>query len=287
MKRCFFLILTISSLTVYSQHSQLFYDSEKQLSQWFDSLFKRDQGRYILLDDKKIAYSDSIQKKLHNILTEENAFIFPFDSLKKLGKLLSSDSLVKVFTWNIKLSNNQYRYYGFILYRKHKNEKRSKVFVLNDYSDSLPDNELEQLTLSHKKWYGANYYQLVTYSYKNQTYYLLIGWDGYNSYINRKVVEVLYFNPRGYPVFGKAVFKSDEKTVKRLIFNHSIKSSMTCRYDEKEKAIIFDHLVPSSSIYKGMYEFYGPNGTFDAYYLKNNIWIYNQDIKVKNPPPKK
>ncbi len=261
-----------------SAQSRLFYDSEMKLSVWFDSLFKRNEVKYLLPDEKKLAYSDSIFKELQSILTEENAFAYPFDSLVKLGKITSPDSLVKVYTWNIKLSDHKFKYYGFILHRKHKNDKRARVFALQDYSDSIPDNELENLTLSHKKWYGASYYQITNYTYKDQTYYLLIGWDGYSAYINRKVVEIMYFNPKGVPIFGKAVFKSDEKTVKRIIFNHSIKAAMTCSYNEKEKAIIFDHLVPS---------FYGPNGTYDAYYRKKNLWIFKEDIETKNPPPKK
>ncbi|MCX7862774.1 MAG: hypothetical protein N2449_07240 [Bacteroidales bacterium] len=284
------LILTLILYIVennYSQHTRYLIDSEKRLKFWFDTLFKRNEIRYILSDSLKKVYADSIYYELANVLQEENSFTYPFQSLEKLSKLTSSDSLVRVFTWNIKLSGNKFYYYGFILKRKNKTDRKSIVFPLNDFSDSLSDAELEQLTLSHNKWYGALYYQIMNYTYKKQTYYILIGWDGYSSYINRKVVEILYFNQRGKPLFGRSVFKSDTKTVKRLVFNHSIKASMTCHYDDNMKAIVFDHLVPSSSIYNGMYEFYGPNGTYDAYFLKNNLWIYKEDIEVKNPPPKK
>jgi hypothetical protein len=270
-----------------AQYNRYLIDSEKRLKNLFDTLFKRDDVRYILSDSLKIVYSDSIAKELLSVLHIDNSFNYPFDLLERLGKITSGDSLVRIFTWNIRFNDGSYKYYGFIQKRASKNESKTTIFVLNDYSDSIPEKDLEQVILNHKKWYGAIYYQIAHYTYQNQTYYILIGWDGYSRYINRKVVEVLYFNAKGKPVFGKSVFKSDEKTVKRLIFNHSIKASMTCRYEEKLKAIVFDHLVPSSPVFKGMYEFYGPNGTYDAYFLKNNLWIYKQDIEAKNPPPKK
>lgn len=290
MKRLLFIMFAIwfwGICDIYAQYDRNLTDGEIKLKNLFDKLFLRDEVRYLLPDSLKVIYSDSIIKELSNVLYCDYAFNYPFNSLDRLGKVTSADSLVRVLTWNIRFSNGSFKYYGFILNRASKADKKAKIFFLNDFSDSIPEKELEQAILNHKKWYGANYYQIAHYTHKKQTHYILIGWDGYSQYINRKVVEVLYFNARGKPIFGKAIFKSDEKTVKRLIFNHSIKATMTCRYDETQKAIIFDHLVPSSPTYKDMYEFYGPNGTYDAYLLKNNLWIYKKDIEAKNPPPKK
>ncbi len=281
-----FILCCCIVFNINAQFNRYLIDSENRLIHIFDTLFKKDNVRYILSDSLKLLYSNMVMKELLDVLNTENAFNYTFNSLDRLGKVTSADSLVKLFTWNIMLSDGSYRYYGILLQRASKTDTKAKIFSLTDYSDSLPEKELEQLTLNNKRWIGAVYYQIVNYKYKNQTYYILIGWDGYSRYINRKIVDVLYFNARGKPVFGKSIFKSDEKTVKRLIFYHSIKASMVCKYDENLKAIVFDHLVPSSTVYKGMYEFYGPNGTYDAYFQKKNMWIYKKDIEVNNPPPK-
>lgn len=282
----FFLLFFFSSFT-FAQNNKEVNHSEMKLKQWFDSLYYRNKVRYLLSDEKKLAYADSINKELLQILQIKEAFNYPFDSLTNVGKIVSDDSLVRVFTYNILLKGGKYQYYGFIQKRKNKLDDAIKVFKLIDKSDSLPDNELEYLTLNSNKWYGASYYQIVPYLYKKQTYYILIGWDGFSYYVNRKIVEILFFNRKGDPIFGKNVFQSSQKTVKRLIFNYSIKASMTCRFDSKLKAIVFDHLVPSSSIYKGMYEFYGPNGTYDGYFLNKSLWIFKEDIELRNPPPQK
>lgn len=278
----------LSFITIYSsaQFSRYFIDSEQRLKQLYDSLFLRDNVRYLLPDEEKISLNNQIINEWKQILSTENAFDYPFSSINNAGILISPDSLVKIITWNIRFKNGSYRYFGFILHRQQRTDNYSRLFELIDYSDSLDDKDLENLTLKYNRWYGANYYQISQYSYKAQTFYVLIGWDGYSNYINRKVVEILYFNKKGIPIFGKNVFISPVKKVSRLIFNHSIKASMTCTYDAKLNAIVFDHLVPSSSIYKDMYEFYGPNGTYDAYFLKKNVWIYKEDIEPRNPPSK-
>ncbi|HOU98704.1 MAG TPA: hypothetical protein PLP65_07635 [Bacteroidales bacterium] len=269
-----------------AQYNRALFDSEAKLKIWFDSLFSRNETRYTLPDSKKIAFSDSIRHELVSVLNIEDAFSFPFDSLTKLGKLASSDSLLRVFSWNIRLKGGKYIFYGFVLYRNHLSSNIAKVIELTDKTDSLPDNEVENLTLSGKQWYGASYYQIIPVNEKKQKYYILIGWKGYNAYVNRKVVDVLFFNKKGKPLFGKNIFKSEQKTVKRLIFSHSLKASMSCRYDESLDAIIFDHLVPASNIYQGMYEFYGPNGTYDAYFKRKNMWMLKEDIEPKNPRKK-
>lgn len=278
-----FVLLTYASM---AQYNRALYDSEIKLKLWFDSLFLRNETRFLLTDAQKIAYSDSIRNELSAALHIENAFNFPFDSLTKLGKITSPDSLVRIFSWNIRLKGGKYIFYGYLLHRNHISDEVVKIYELQDKTDSLPNKEIENITLSHKQWYGASYYQVIPVNDKKQTYYMLIGWKGISAYINSKVVEVLFFNKRRKPFFGKNVFKSEQKTVKRLVFYHSLKANMSCRYDYHANAVIFDHLVPASNIYQGMYEFYGPNGTYDGYFKKKNLWIFKEDIEPKNPRKK-
>lgn len=284
-----YIILIVLELLTYisiAQYNSTLHKSEIKLKQLFDSLFFRNETRYLLTDSQKIALSDSISDELLNALRVENCFNFPFDSLKKLGKLTSSDSLLRIFSWNIRLKGGKNIFYAYIIYRNNVTDKSVKIYKLQDKTDSLIGEDIENLTLSYKHWFGATYYQVIPINEKKQKYYILIGWKGISSYINSKVVEVLFFNKKGKPLFGKNIFKSEHKTVKRLIFYHSLKAKMSCRYDKNINAIIFDHLVPVSNIYYGMYEFYGPNGTYDGYFKNKNIWIFKENVKPKNPPKK-
>lgn len=269
-----------------AQFNRALTDSDEKLKAWFDSLFLKNDVSYFQSDEKKCAYNDSITNEFFNILHTDDAFNYPFDSLVKISKLTSTDSLLKIITWNIRFKGGKFKYYGFVLHRTSSTQTKSSVFKLTDKSDSIPDSLTETSTLTNTGWYGALYYQLHDYSYKGTHYYLLVGWDGYSNYVSRKLIDILYFNKRGKPIFGKNLFKSEQKTVKRLIFNYSIKATMACNYDKTQDAVIFDHLVPTSKIYTGMYEYYGPNGTFDGYFFNNGLWMFKEDIEPKNPRTK-
>ncbi len=57
---------------------------------------------------------------------------------------------------------------------------------------------------------------------------------------------------------------------------------MTLEYDRKNKQIIFDHLAPPNSQYEGIYSFYGPDLSYDAYVLNKDRWQLLLEIE----PPK-
>jgi hypothetical protein len=58
----------------------------------------------------------------------------------------------------------------------------------------------------------------------------------------------IFFNKKTNNLFEISfLFKMDSKMQKRVIFEHSIKASMTCKYNETAEAIVFDHLSPPES----------------------------------------
>lgn len=278
-----FFIALLSNLESYSQSPNSEMVSEELiLKGYFESLFTRDSVRYIRTDEEKNRINDSIISSFKKILVDEESFLYPFDSLKKTGRLRSENNLMRIITWNTRFKDGSYKYYGFI---QHKNNKKNKIetWLLTDKSDSVlnPENTI----LSYYNWYGALYYEMHSYSEKKKDYYILFGWDGNNNYTNKKIIEILTFNNTGKPIFGKSVFKTEKKLQKRVIFEHTIKSSMSCKYNKSMNAIVFDHLSPLKPSQTGQFQFYGPDGSFDGYKLNKGKWIYVPDINVTNPKP--
>jgi hypothetical protein len=129
-------------------------------------------------------------------------------------------------------------------------------------------------------------------------FYTLIGWDGNNKLTTRKFVDVLYFKSNGDPVFGKDVFKFPRKNPKRLMFEYSSEVSMSLKYNESENRIVYSHLSANQEgeLLEGQYQFYGPDGSFDALELKKDKWVTVEDVdarqekskndNVKKPDPK-
>ena len=253
----------------------------------------------VLFDSIKNSDNDIVKSELNEIIVDvveemlydDNSFNYPFDSLKQIGIIKSHDELLRIYTWNILLSDNTYKYFGFIQYFNKKHKEYS-VYQLIDKSAEI--EEPERLTLTHDRWYGALYYSVIETKDSRHKYYTLLGWDGNNELTSKKIVETLYFTQSGKPRFGANIFhvitgegrRARKHRQKRIIFEFSSKVSMALHYESKMKMIVFDHLSPSESHLKNKYQYYGPDWSYDALKFEKGKWQYLSDIDPRNPKPK-
>ncbi len=262
-------------------------DYTDSLSSLFDELFTFDGTRYTKSDSDKIKINKKILNYFPQVLNTDSSFFFDF-KIKHFGSIYSNDNLLRIITWNIKLSNGEYIYYGYLIHKKNKKNK-PEIFPLIDKSPEIINPEKQ--TLNNLQWFGCLYYKIITTKYAGTKYYTLLGWDGNNYLTTKKIIDILYFSRSGRPKFGKNIFVSTtarkHQKQKRVIFEFSSQTVMSLIYDNRYKAIVFDHLSPTQSNYKGNYEFYGPDFTYDSYKFEKGKWFLNQDIKVKNPKKKK
>ena len=99
----------------------------------------------------------------------------------------------------------------------------------------------------------------------------------------------MYFTGKDKIKFGANIFKANKTTTKRYIIEYNSSSTISVRYDEKEKRIVFDHLIPMRKDLEGLYEYYVPDGTYNAWQYSNGKWIFKSDVaaintKTKNSP---
>ena len=66
------------------------------------------------------------------------------------------------------------------------------------------------------------------------------------------------------------------------MFEYSNNAVMNISYEPKEKRFVFDHLSPENPNLKGMFQYYGPDFTYDALTLKKKRWTLTEDIDIKN-----
>ncbi len=214
---------------------------------------------------------------LVSALKTPNSFHYPFEQIKSVSIQYAADSTFRVFTWQLYVDKDTYRYYGAI----QMNQRALKLFPLIDRYDGMK-NELEQATLKHDEWYGSVYYNIKSVQLGNQNYHLLFGFDGYSFFKKRKVVDVLSFED-GQPLFGKAVFINTDSngvvlsTKSRLLFEYTAATSISCNYDETLELLIFDHLREIDNEFgKGKVNI--PDGTYEGYELKDGKWYYKEKI---------
>ena len=138
-----------------------------------------------------------------------------------------------------------------------------------------------------KNWYGALYYKLIPFGHHGKTEYLLIGWDGGTTGSNFKLMDVLTFSGNS-PRFGSPVFKVNRTTLKRVVYEYSNMANMSMRFDEKNGRVVFDHLSPESPALTGVYSYYIPDMTYDAYHYDydSEIWVLQEDVIMTNPDDK-
>ncbi|MDR0801986.1 hypothetical protein [Fluviicola sp.] len=247
----------------------------------FDAI-AREQELAVLLDslrasqknDRKEFWNKQFKTLVEQTLHEPGIFEITFPKLKTLGVIDSPDKLVRIVNWNVEQDDGSQKYYAYVLHKEIKKGEHT-VIELIDNSMMLPGKPEE--TLEANRWYGALYYQIIPVEKSNKTYYTLLGWDGGTRMSNTKLIDVLYFSGNSLKL-GYPLFKSADKTAKRIFYEHSEKTVMSLRYEPEYNRIIFDHLMPETPTMAGFYEFYVPDMSYDAFILEGSRWVLKEDV---------
>ena len=224
------------------------------------------------LDENRLLAVKKFIPTLVKALKFQNSFQYPFEKLKSISIQYPADSTFRIFTWQLYVDENDYRYFGAI----QMNTPSLKLFPLKDRSYEITD--VNNDILPPEKWYGAVYYNLKDFNTDEGKKYLLFGYDGYSFHTKRKLIDVLSFN-KGKPVFGSPVFVSldpayPHEPKNRIVLTFSAAAAVKLNYDGHLEIIIFDHLVSGMSEVPGQGPSNLPDGSYEGYQLKNGQWVY-------------
>lgn len=226
---------------------------------------------------------------LTKTLKAKNSFQYKFEQLRSISILYPPDSSFRIFTWQLYVDTSEYRYFGAI----QMNEADLKLYPLIDRSFQTAD--VEYAKLDNQSWYGSLYYSIKPFKSDGGTRYLLFGYDMFQLYQRRKVIDVLTIEEDG-PKFGAAVFihpngPNQPPLVKnRVMLEYGASASVKCNYDDFEKMVIFDHLTPVEAAFPGIKSIKVPDGTYEGYKLKKGVWEYVEkvyDYVSPTPPQEK
>ncbi len=254
------------------------YKTSSNTYYYSNQTIKVTNKQVVTADSEKLSYSDKISGLFNKVLNIKGSFSYPFSKLKNVSNLKSSDSLVRVITWNIPLQNGTYKYFGFVQTVDKKKDK-IMVFKLTDKSDTVKKPEFAGL--KPQKWYGALYYKMLTNSYNGKTYYTLLAWDGNNGFTNKKLIECFSINKRRL-TFDEEIFVMKQATQNRIVFEYAKSVGMMLRYDKDLKMIVFDHLAPENVKFTGQYMYYGPDMSHDGIKFINGKWVLQENLNLQN-----
>lgn len=218
-------------------------------------------------------------KILKEVLSYEKSFKYSFDSLTTISILQPEDQSFKLFNWILKSDNGSFKYFALIQY---KNKKRGKYEIIELIDNSENIRNPNDLNLDSKSWYGCLYYKIIYIKKSGRKFYTLLGWDGNDGKSTKKIIDVLIFGGKNKAKFGLPIFKlNDRKTQKRYILESDSKTTFSLNYNEKNKSIYFNNLIPIKKELKGMEEYYIPEGSFNSFEYLNGKWIFKEDIDAK------
>ena len=228
--------------------------------------------------EKRIA-NDALIEYLSEVLLYEKSFNYNFDSLITISRIKSPDKRFRIFNWLLKKDNNTYEYYGIVHYYD-KKKKKFELITLIDNSNNIRTPEQENLDATN--WYGGLIYDIIYIKKPGKKYYTLLLWDGNDGYSTKKIIDVMYFSGKNKIKFGLPIFKKNAKeSQKRIILQYDSKTTVSVKYSNEKKEIIFNNLVPQRKGLEGLYEFYIPEGTFNSYKYKNGKWWLKEDVDVR------
>lgn len=251
-------------------------------------------------DSLKIKFSNEFASVFHSILMNKKNWNFLFDSIPGITECRTESRSLQLFTWNIPLSNGKFMYKGFIRLP----DTANSVIELSSEKFSQSIANQQQIALSD--WYGALYYKLIEQKHGEEIIFTLLGWDGADNTMNRKIIDIISISEQLKVVFGNPIFKTDKGIRQRIILEYAEKANCTLRYDYQTLnimkgkrvtkkqlwMIVFDRLVPMDPSMKGMTKYYVASGdTYDGFIFKDGFWALVEDVDVKNqvkemPKPK-
>lgn len=232
-------------------------------------------------DDEYSVLNKDFKQELEATFKIDGFFNYPFSKLTTMGSIKSSDNLVRLFNWNIEYLDQTQIYFCYVAY---SNNNKITVTELIDNSFILPARPIE--TLEHNNWYGALYYQIIPVNKKNKKLYTVVGWDGNSSFSDIKVIDVIYFTGTK-PKIGYPIFKDNDGVHRRVFFEFKKNCVMSLRYEQERKMIIYDHLSPESPSLVGVYAFYVPDMSYDAFDWDGTHWKHKADVVAVNPMDKR
>jgi hypothetical protein len=292
----FLVILTFASLSLFSQ-------GQKELSQLEDSLSSlQKQIQKTSNDSVRQSLNTLFRSTLKTAIGLPGSYTYLFDSLKKLAKMTSPDKMFRIYNWNLPATNGSNLYFCFLQIPEKSTKNTFRIIELRDRSDSIPDPE--HSTLDASCWYGALYYMIIPERPEPGMIYTLLGWEGTNLVEMQKIIEILWFDDKNLPHFGKKIFnKYKDGANKRVIFKYSPVAKMVLRYDDqflskgkkwnsssrtfeekssKASMIVCDRLVTVGSM-EGKGQLLIPAGdVYDGFIFENDRWNFVEGVDARN-----
>lgn len=251
---------------------RLFWMPDLRIRHDFETLADVKEG-----DNEKDRAEDIIRRRLRALFSYDDALTVNTEGLPRLYTLSNEKETVRIVTYMTTYNSLESRCNGLVLRRN--SNGTIDMFELTDLTAEIGSPERNKL--NSEKWYGAVYYSMVEAVYEKVTYYTLLGFKSNDGMVKTRVLDVMWFKGKKC-MFGAPIFEHEKATYCRRVFQYAAGANMMMRYDSKIKSIVFDHLAPENSMFVREYRFYGPDWSYDSYFMDKKHWTFKEDIELRN-----
>ncbi len=227
----------------------------------------------ILLLASSALFADVTEQKVDSIFKVSDPFKADLSAMQNVGSVMSDDGKLRIVSWNSRNENGVFEYCNYFIYKK---KSKSQPTVSKFYcSEAFKPADRGKYNSSN--WYGCLYYKAVAV----KGGYMLLGYQTYRDISRVKLIEPLKIDNNRFTL-GDRVFYLGKNPQDRAVFEYSDNAVMSIDYDASARRFVFDHLSPENPNLKGMFQYYGPDFTYDAMTLKKKRWMLKEDIDIKN-----
>jgi len=193
--------------------------------------------------------------------------------------------LVTVISWNSERQDRTQDYGAFVIYGVDASEPFQNFKWTELIHDRNEDPKDESRSYRVDDWPGAIYYDLILTHDGKTPIYTLLGWEGGNAQITRKIMETMIISNDLIRI-GVPYLNRPEGIRKRHVLEYSDELQATLKYEPDNNRIVLDRLAPSDPSLAGATAFYGPTMDYDAYVWKGGKWEFSSNISVRNSKDK-
>lgn len=272
MRAVIFNIVLLILLPLNMNGQDEYSETETQL----ENLFSRMAS--VSADSDRMRVNDSIRSAISAYASTEHIFVHNFSTLRYLGQVTSTDSLLKIISWNLNLENYKGKYFCYIIRKGESGENNRVINLEADYKDGKINTDT---TLKASQWYGALYYAIRPVISEGKKDWIVLGLDLGNPAVTRKIIDVVSFDNTDSLVFGRKWFEHPSRARFRAVFEYASSGAMTLRFNS-DSSIVFDHLVQIPSLTRDNKVYYGPDYSYDAYVFENGTWKFKLNVDVRN-----
>jgi hypothetical protein len=273
MRKIIICLLLLASVANGLTKSQI---PESELSVTLEKLFNRLWS--LSADSDRLRINDSIKFYIEDFISSDRVFTCTFPNIRYLGQIESSDSLIKIITWNLLLTSEPGRYFCYFI-RKTPDGSANRIYSMARIYDN---EQISSDTIyTQSDWYGALYYDIRPFVTAKEQSWVLLGINNSNPLTTRKIIDVLSFTPDKKIIFGKKWFDSGGKLNYRHVLEYSSSAIISLRF-LSESSIVFDHLVPLPPSRNDDRLYYGPDYSYDAFIFRNGLWNLSINVDARN-----